>query len=122
MGITITLPGDFKCTSCQLAKLRIKNFGTGSEPTTSLGERVSIDISGVRTTSYGGAKFWLLLQDHYTDYIWSFFLSAKSELPTVLYNWVKDFQKTYGTTIKTIRCDNAGENKSLRKKYIKILR
>ena len=78
LRVTVTgVPENIKCPECSLAKIRIRNFGTSTDPTTEVGEKISLDISSVRTVSYGGAKFWLLLQDHYTDYLWSFFINSK---------------------------------------------
>jgi hypothetical protein len=37
---------------------------------TELGGRINIDISSVIKSSYGGAKFWLLIQDDYKNYLW----------------------------------------------------
>jgi hypothetical protein len=42
-------------------------------------ERLFMDISSIKTTSYGGSKFWLLVVDDKTDYSWSYFLKLKSE-------------------------------------------
>jgi hypothetical protein len=67
-----------------------------------LGEQIFIDISSIKQVSYGGAKFGILVQDEYTDYLWSFFLSTKSEQTEVLLNWIASFQKQYDMTIKNI--------------------
>jgi hypothetical protein len=65
------------CENCALAKARQKNVkGSSKVP----GERVYLDISSVRDVSFGGAKFWVLIVDDYTDYCWSLFQKEKSEL------------------------------------------
>jgi hypothetical protein len=53
---------DIKCSDCSLAKLRTRNFGTSTDPTTEPGEKMSIDISSVKNISYGGSKFWSIIQ------------------------------------------------------------
>jgi hypothetical protein len=69
------------CADCAISKIRVVNFGHNNNyQATSKGERISIDISSTNQVSYVGSKLWLLTQDEYTSYIWSFFLSAKSEL------------------------------------------
>jgi transposase InsO family protein len=99
-----------------LAKFGLKNLGYNEgEEAVMLGERIIIDISSIKQVSYGGAKFWLLVQDEYSDYLWSFFLSTKSEQTEVLFNWIASYQKQYDMTIKTIGCDNSGENLKLKK-------
>jgi hypothetical protein len=114
-GIKLLTNGtDTVCTDCAFAKIRVKNFGHNDDNQASkFGERIAIDISSVKLVSYGGAKFWLLIQDEYTGYLWSFFLSAKSELPDTVISWIKTVQKEHNTTIMNIRCDNAGENLKL---------
>jgi hypothetical protein len=39
-----------------------------------------MDISWIKAKSYGVAKYWLMVQDEFTGYIWSIFIKAKSEL------------------------------------------
>jgi hypothetical protein len=44
------------------------------------GERLYMDIISIKERSIGGAKFWALIVDDYTDYCWSFVLKNKSNL------------------------------------------
>jgi hypothetical protein len=82
------------CVECALSKIRVQNFGGDNEnQATTKGERTTVDISSINKVSYGGAKFWLLIQDTFTNYICSFFLSAKSELSHTFIQWIKTFQK-----------------------------
>ena len=39
-----------------------------------------IDISLVKTVSYGGAKFWLHIMDDASEFQWAKFLQKKDEL------------------------------------------
>ncbi len=77
------------------------------------GERINIDITHVNTPSYGGAKFWMMIQDDFTDYVWSFFLKEKSQLADVFMKWLNTVQKETKLKIGKIRCDNSGENRKL---------
>jgi hypothetical protein len=45
-----------------------------------MGERVYLDISSIKGESHGGSCFWALVVDDHTDYCWSLFLKAKSDL------------------------------------------
>jgi hypothetical protein len=104
------------CVDCGLSKIRVKNFGhTTENKSKAKGERIFIDISSVNNVSFGGAKFWLLIQDEFTGFLWSYFLSAKSDLSITMQTWINLFQKKYNTTIKYIRCDNSGENQKFQK-------
>jgi hypothetical protein len=54
-----------------------------------------------------------LIQDEYTNHIWSYFLSAKSELPSTAISWIHAFQKEHAVEVRFLRCDNSGENNRL---------
>ena len=81
---------------------------------TTKGERLYIDTSSVQVESLGGAKFWLLVVDDFTDMAWSYFLKAKIEVKSKIIQLIKDFRLN-DVHVKKIRCDNAGENFSLQK-------
>ena len=101
------------CQACAEAKARQKSINK----TTNIeerkdwnpGEKLWMDVSSIKHTSYGGAKFWFLIVDDKTDYCWSYFLKKKNELSQKLENLVMKL-KSFGIEIKKIRCDNAGEN------------
>jgi hypothetical protein len=61
------------CEDCALSKIRVKNFGHSTNDAEAIGDRISIDITSVPYISYGGAKYWLIIQDHYSDYCWSYY-------------------------------------------------
>jgi hypothetical protein len=64
-----------KCRFCAMGKQkRLPIPRNVSNLSSTRGERINIDISSVAATSFGGAKYWLLIQDDYTDFIWSYFL------------------------------------------------
>ena len=104
-----------ECHECALAKIKItkiskENHNTSITP----GERICIDISSVKTTSLGGSKFWLLIMDDATRMCWSAFLKAKSEAPARVLTFIKTM-RAKGYNISYIRCDNSGENESLKR-------
>ena len=102
------------CENCAIGKSKQKNVPQVSpNKATCKGDRISLDITSVQTTSFGGAKFWLMVQDAFTGYLWSFFLKAKSDLPVTILTWIQKLSKTMGVKINYIRCDNSGENKKL---------
>ena len=114
MGIKLKEAADSKCHSCIIGKSRRKNIPKiNDSKATEKGERISIDISSINHISFGGAKYWLMIQDEYTGYIWSMFLKSKDELPDIVIDWIKQIMKEHNIVIKKIRCDNAGENKIL---------
>jgi hypothetical protein len=62
--------GDFDtCEQCAIAKARQKNVNKNWLGSSNLpGEHLYVDISSIKERSIGGAKFWALIVDDYTDY------------------------------------------------------
>jgi Integrase core domain len=77
------------------------------------GERLFIDISSIKSTNYGGSKYWLLVVDDYSDFCWSYFLKTKNQRAPTTVGLIRDLKAT-GKRVKTIRLDNARENKALK--------
>ena len=103
------------CIDCAISKTRRKNISKVSKThATQKGERLAMDISSIKATSYGGSKYWLMVQDEYTGYIWSRFLKAKSELPQEMFKLIHFIKKVFNIEIKNIRCDNSGENEAFK--------
>jgi hypothetical protein len=65
------------------------------------GERVYLDISSVKGESYGGSYFWALVVDDHTDYCWSLFLKANSDLKGKFLTFLTDL-KISGLDVKFI--------------------
>jgi hypothetical protein len=74
--------GNFEtCEQCAIAKARQKNVNKNWLGSRNLpGECLYVDIRSIKERSFGGAKFWALIVDDYTDYFWSFVLKNKSDL------------------------------------------
>jgi hypothetical protein len=74
LNVTVTCP-TLRCEDCALGKAKQKNVNKCNvDRSTTPGERLCIDISSIKSTSFGGKKFWLLVVDEATGYKWSFFL------------------------------------------------
>ena len=54
-----------------------------------------------------------MLVDEATKYKKSFFLKKKNEQVEPIIDWIKVLKARHEIQVKTIRCDNAGENKFL---------
>jgi hypothetical protein len=77
------------------------------------GERLYINISSIKERIFGGAKFWALIVDDYSDYCWSFVMKNKSDLKTRIKTLLTDL-KIANRIVKFIRCDDAGENMTMK--------
>ena len=113
----ITLQGDYGvCPDCALAKARQQNVPKETTTiATKAGERLYLDISSTKATSFGSAKFWLLIVDQHTDFCWSAFLQQKNHLADRVLGFIKSLKTNNNIEIENIRCDNAGENVALQK-------
>jgi hypothetical protein len=102
------------CEQCAIAKTRQKNvkknwLGSSNSP----GEYLYVDISSIKERSFGGAKFWALIIDDYTDYCWSFVMKNKSDIKARIKTLLADL-KIANWIVKFIRCDDAGENMTMK--------
>ena len=90
------------CENCAKGKMKkLKIPKQAEHNATKKGERISFDISSVKTISQGGNKFWLLIVDEFTNYCWSIFLSQKSDLPEKMIQWYQQCKAKYDFTIKS---------------------
>ena len=102
------------CEDCAMAKSRQANMNKERvERAKERGERLFVDISSTEHESFGKARFWLLIVDDATDYCWSYFLRSKSELGKTVIDLIDELHEQEGIRVRKIRCDNAGENKTL---------
>ena len=108
------------CPHCATAKAKVKSVDKITEsPASHKGHIFAIDISSASHESIGGRRYWLRVHDIFTDMKWSYFLNKKSETSGKVRGLIKHLKIAEDVTVKTIRCDNAGENKSLQNDCIK---
>jgi len=114
LGNEVTLTHE-TCEACSIGKARHKNVNKEwKDGSMTTGERLYVDISSIKGTSFGGAKFWALVVDDYSSYCWSYFLKKKDELEDKIVDLIKELRndKIY---LVLIRLDDAGENYALEK-------
>jgi hypothetical protein len=107
--------GNFdRCEQCAIAKARQKNVNKNWLGSSNLpGERLYVGISSVKERSIGGAKFWALIVDDYTDYCWSFVLKNKLDLNEKIKTLLTDL-KIANWNVRFIRYDNTGKNMKMK--------
>jgi hypothetical protein len=104
------------CSNCAVAKAKEKILNkTNSNASTELGGRININISSVLNLSYGGANFWLLVQDDFTNYLWIHFRKAKNDLPETMIDWLQLVKKELSLDVKCICLYHSGENTAFQK-------
>ena len=105
------------CVACSKAKSHKKNTAKlAKDPATTVGYRLQVDISGPFHKGLGGSKYWLKVVDEYSKYSFDRYLKKKSELWLQVRSVVRTL-RSLGHTMKTIRCDIAGENSEPLKKW-----
>jgi hypothetical protein len=81
------------CEQCAIAKSQQKNVNKNWLSSSNLpGERLYVDISSIKERSIGGAKFWSLIVNDYTDYCWNFVLKNKSSLKVKIKTLLTDLK------------------------------
>ena len=102
------------CEPCAQAKAKQASLNKETKTKAKqVGERMCLDIQPMTLPSYGGAKNWLLVVDEKSDFCWSFFIKTKDQTTKCVAPLLMDLRARNGITVKTIRCDNSGENKAL---------
>ena len=108
------------CTHCARAKAKIKPISIlTSLPKTQRGHILAIDISHIKYPSIRGKWYWLRVVDLFTNMKWSCFISKKSNTSGKVIGLIQHLKATKNVTVKIIRCNKAGENKSLQRDSIK---
>jgi hypothetical protein len=115
LGWILAAKTEKECEDCLKGKARRLNLNKEAKnKSIKAGERLMIDISSVKNSDKKQVgRYWLLIVDEATDMKWSFFLKKKSNQVPVLMGFIKKLFNS-GYNVKYIRCDNAGENISLK--------
>jgi hypothetical protein len=77
-------------------------------------ERLYVDISSIKGTSFGGSKFWVLIIDDFSSYCWSYFLKKMDESKDKLVKLIKEL-KNENIQVIFLSLDDARENYALEK-------
>ena len=102
------------CRDCQISNITKRDVPKGGteDKATANGERIFIDGTSVKTPSMGGNKYWVAVVDDKSSQTWSIFMKRKNDQVPRLMTFLRKM-KARGTPVRRLRCDNAGENKSL---------
>jgi transposase InsO family protein len=80
---------------------------------TKKGERILIDLSWIKTASFAHNRYWLLILDEYTHFLWSYFLKSKNEQVQVIVKHLIHITNEEKVKVAFIRRDISGENHDL---------
>jgi transposase InsO family protein len=68
-----------------------------------------LDLWASPVVSVSGSKYYLIILDDFTRYLWNFPLKLKSDTFTTLSNFFAYVFNQFGRKIKVIQCDNGRE-------------
>ncbi|KAI3718145.1 hypothetical protein L6452_18998 [Arctium lappa] len=102
------------CAACEKGKMKRAPHKPKPEPCTiSPLELLHMDLCGpMRTQSFGGKKYVLVIVDDYTRYTWVKILRSKDETLDVLITFLKTTQVNLQKQVKILRTDNGIEFKN----------
>jgi hypothetical protein len=94
------------CHTCQLGKHTRLPFRSSSHRAKHPFDLIHLDLWTSPIVSVPGSKYYLVIFDDFTYYLWTFLLKLKSDIFTTLSNFVAYVSTQFG---KAIQCDNGRE-------------
>ena len=120
LGMNVeTVDEKYDCEECKIAKAKQKPVPkVDTNKSSTPGERLCIDTSSVKT-SKSLQRFWVLVEDQATCMKWSFFVRNKDDQVSWIMELIEEIESNTKRKVRYIRCDNAGENKTLEREIKK---
>jgi hypothetical protein len=97
------------CHACQLGKHTRLPFHSSSHRVKHPFDLIHLDLWTSPVVSVSGSKYYLVILDDFTHYLWIFPLKLKSNTFTTLSNFFAYVSTQFGRTVKAIQCDNGRE-------------
>jgi hypothetical protein len=97
------------CHACQLGKHTRLPFCSSSHSSEHPFDLIHLDLCTSPIVSVSGSKYYLVILDDFTHYLWTFSLKLKSDTFTTLSNFFAYVSTQFGRTVKAIQCDNGHE-------------
>jgi hypothetical protein len=97
------------CHACQLGKHTRLPFCSSSHRTEHAFDLMHLDLWTSSVVSVSGSKYYLVILDEFTHYLWTFPLKLKSDTFTTLSNFFTYVSNQFSRKVKVIQCDNGRE-------------
>jgi hypothetical protein len=97
------------CHACQLGKHTRLPFCISSHRAEHAFDLMHLDLWASPVVSVSGYKYYLVILDDFTHYLWTFPLKLKSDTFTTLSNFFAYVSNLFGRKVKAIQCDNGRE-------------
>jgi hypothetical protein len=97
------------CHACPLGKHIRLPFSSSSNHAAKAFDLIHLDLWTSPVVSVSGSKYYLVILDDFTHYLWTFSLKLKSDTFTTLSNFFAYVATQFSNTVKAIQCDNRRE-------------
>jgi hypothetical protein len=97
------------CHACQLGKHTRLPFSSSSSRVEKAFDLLHLDLWTSPVVSVSGSKYYLVILDDFTHYLWTFSLKQKFDTFTTLFNFFAYVSTQFSCTVKAIQCDNGRE-------------
>ena len=104
------------CESCVMGKSTKLPFESRKSYATAFLHTLHSDVWGPASVpSYDGNRFYLIIVDEYSQYIWFFPMNQKSDVAIIFTSFLKQMETQFDTHVKIFQSDGGGElvNQSL---------
>ena len=99
-----------ECEECIKNKMVNKpHKNTNNNRSIQLGDLLLMDLSGPYDVDDNFKRFYLLIIDDHTRYIWIYIIFYKNEAMQHMINLIKSINNKYNITVKAVRTDNGSE-------------
>jgi hypothetical protein len=92
------------CYACQLGKHTMLPFCSSSHHAEYPFDPIHLDLWTSPVVSVSGSKYYLVIFDDFTHYLWHFPLKLKFDTFTTLSNFFAYVSTQFGRTVKVIQC------------------
>jgi transposase InsO family protein len=100
---------DTLCHACQLGRHVRLPFSHSVSRASNNFDLIHCDLWTSPITSVSGFKYYLIILDDHSHFLWTFPLRLKSDTFSVLSNFFAYVHTQFGRTIKSVQCDNGRE-------------
>ena len=97
------------CHACQLGRHVRLPFGTSQSRALKIFDLIHCDLWTSPVPSVSGYKYYLVILDDYSHYLWTFPLRLKSDTFATISHFFSYVATQFGTTIKCVQSDNGRE-------------
>ena len=97
------------CHACQLGRHVRLPFTSSTSSATNKFDLIHCDLWTSPVSSVSGFKYYLVILDDCSHYLWTFPLCLKSDTFSILANFFAHVTTQNGATIKAVQCNNGRE-------------